>query len=71
MLILNLKVEDSIFIGEDIEIKLTAIRKQFNGHTLLYEKAVIGVEAPKHIPIVRSELQRSEPSPYLGGIADG
>ncbi len=47
MLVLSRKLGESIAIGEDIEIKVISI-----------EKGVVklGVEAPKRVSIVRSEL---------------
>jgi len=47
MLVLSRKLDESIVIGEDIEVKIISI-----------EKGVVklGIEAPKSISIVRSEL---------------
>ena len=48
MLCLSRKVEESILIGNDIEIKI--LRVKSNG------EIVLGINAPKSIPIIRKEL---------------
>ncbi len=47
MLILNRKVDQSIWIGKDIKITLTEIRGN---------QVRIGIEAPKGVKILREEL---------------
>lgn len=48
MLILTRRVNESILIGDDIEVKVTG----------MYGNQVrIAVQAPKHIPIHRNELR--------------
>lgn len=47
MLILNRKVDQSIWIGKDIKITLTEIRGS---------QVRIGIEAPKGVKILREEL---------------
>jgi carbon storage regulator len=47
MLVLSRRVDESVIIGDDIEIKIVAI----NG-----DKVRLGIEAPKNIPIHRREV---------------
>ncbi len=49
MLVLTRRVGESIRIGEDIEIVITAVDQN---------KVKIGVRSPRHIPIYREELYR-------------
>lgn len=51
MLVLTRKVSERIVIGDDIVIVVRKIRGN---------KVVIGVEAPKKMPVVRSELPPKE-----------
>ena len=48
MLILTCKVDDSIMVGDNIEIKLMSIG---NG-----QKARIGIQAPREIPVHRMKI---------------
>lgn len=52
MLVLSRKRGESILIGENVSIKILDIR----GNTIR-----IGIEAPKDIPISRSELLENPP----------
>ena len=47
MLILTRKIGESILIGENIEITITAIDQN---------KVRIGIKSPSHVPIYREEL---------------
>jgi len=51
MLVLQRKVDQSILIGEEEEIKIKIIR--INGAFV-----TIGIEAPRKIPIIREELKK-------------
>ncbi len=47
MLVLSRKKDESIIIGDNIEIKVVDIK----------EKVVkLGIKAPKHVPVYRSEI---------------
>jgi len=47
MLVLTRKVGESIRIGDDIEIVVTAIDQN---------KVKIGIQSPRHVPVYREEL---------------
>jgi carbon storage regulator len=47
MLVLTRKVGESIRIGDDIEVLVTAVDKG---------KVKIGIRSPRHIPVYREEL---------------
>jgi carbon storage regulator len=49
MLILTRKTGESILIGDDIEVTITAIDQN---------KVRVGIKSPAHIPIYREELYR-------------
>lgn len=49
MLILTRKVGESIRIGDDIEVLVTAVDQN---------KVKIGIRSPRHIPVYREELYR-------------
>ncbi len=48
MLILNRKPEESICINGDVEVKIIKVRG---------DKVTLGIDAPKHIPVHRKEIQ--------------
>ena len=48
MLVLSRKPLDSILIGDDIKITIVRIDRN---------QVRIGIEAPKHIPVLREELR--------------
>jgi len=48
MLVLSRKAGESIFLGNDIEIKVVSISK---------DKVKLGIEAPKEISVIRGELR--------------
>lgn len=50
MLILSRKLGESLFINEDIEIKIVEV---------LGEKVKIGISAPREVRILRSELRQT------------
>jgi carbon storage regulator len=47
MLVLSRKVEESIMIGQDVEITVVEIRG---------DKVRLGIEAPKDVPVHRREV---------------
>jgi carbon storage regulator len=49
MLILTRKQNESIIIGEDIEVKILGI-------DIINEKVFVGIKAPREINIVRNEI---------------
>ncbi len=48
MLVLSRKIGESVFIGNDIEVKIVSISK---------DKVKLGFEAPKDILLIRGELR--------------
>ena len=61
MLVLTRKSNQSIMIGNDIEVSVLSI---------MGEKVRIGIQAPRDIPVFRKEvyleIQQEEPSPSNG-----
>ena len=49
MLTINRRTHESIYIGNDAEVKVTLLKSDCHQVTL-------GINAPKHIPIRREEL---------------
>jgi len=49
MLVLSRKLNESVLIGNDIEVRVT----RFDGDTVK-----LGIEAPRHLTIYRSEIYR-------------
>ena len=62
MLVLTRKSNQSIMIGDDIEVSVLAI---------MGEKVRIGIEAPRKVPVFRKEvyleIQQEEASPPANG----
>ena len=48
MLILTRKKDESIFVGDDVEIMIVEIRG---------DKVRLGIQAPKDVPVHRSEIK--------------
>ena len=70
MLVLTRKSNQSIMIGDDIEISVLAI---------MGEKVRIGIEAPRSVPVFRREVyveiqedqDATEPSASVNGASSG
>lgn len=63
MLVLTRKLMERLYIGEDICITLVRIE---GGQVRL------GIDAPRHVPVVRSELVEGQPGPataHVGGVS--
>lgn len=60
MLVLTRKLREQIFIGDDITITICRLGNN---------QVRLGIEAPSHVPIVRSEL-RPKPSQHKPGEID-
>jgi len=56
MLLISRKIEESITIGGNIEIKVLDVFALDNSGTKKSKVASIGIEAPKEIRILRKEL---------------
>jgi carbon storage regulator len=62
MLVLSRRKEESIMIGDDIEVKIVGIRGR---------NVRLGIEAPGRISVHRREVYvRMARSPQVSGIAD-
>jgi carbon storage regulator len=59
MLILSRKLNESIMIGDDIEIRIARIENDI---------VKIGIEAPRHLPIYRNEIYRQIKETNLGAV---
>ena len=63
MLVLSRHKEESIMIGDNIEVKIVGIHGR---------NVRLGIEAPEHIPIHRREVHlRAAQNPQTSGIAHG
>jgi carbon storage regulator len=56
MLVLSRKVGESILIGDDVEITIVEIRGN---------KIRLGIEAPRDVTVIRSELEGPHDAPPL------
>ncbi len=59
MLVLSRKLEQSIFIGEEIEVKIVDVR----GDTVR-----LGIVAPRSIPVIRDNTINKEPKKRLSAV---
>ena len=59
MLILSRRANESIMIGDDIEIRISRID---------HDTVRIGIEAPRHLPIYRDELYRTMKDSNLAAV---
>jgi len=62
MLVLTRKSNQSIMIGDDIEVSVLAI---------LGEKVRIGIQAPRDVPVFRKEVYLEIQQERLGGAKGG
>ncbi len=60
MLVLSRNKEQSIFIGEEIEVKIVDVRG---------DKVRLGIVAPKNVPVLRDDTIIKEPK-VLAGIGN-
>lgn len=61
MLVLTRKPNQSIMIGDEIEVSVLAI---------MGEKVRIGIQAPRHVPVFRTEVYLEIQDERLAGAGD-
>lgn len=61
MLVLTRKANQSIMIGDDVEISVLAI---------MGEKVRIGIQAPRDVPVFRTEVYLEIRQERLGAVGD-
>jgi carbon storage regulator len=62
MLVLTRKSNQSIMIGDDIEVTVLSI---------MGEKVRIGIQAPREVPVFRTEVYLEIKEEQRGGVEDG
>jgi carbon storage regulator len=66
MLVLTRKSNQSIMIGDDVEVSVLSV---------MGEKVRIGIQAPQEIPVFRKEIyleiHRDDGTPVEGAVVDG
>lgn len=59
MLVLSRSKEQSVFIGEEIEVKIVDVRG---------DKVRLGIVAPRNIPVLRDDTINKEPKKRLSAV---
>ena len=62
MLVLTRKSNQSIMIGDDVEVTVLSI---------MGEKVRIGIQAPREVPVFRTEVYLEIKEEQRGGVEDG
>ena len=62
MLVLTRKTNQSIMIGDDIEVSVLAVSR---------DKIRLGITAPREVPVFRKEVYLSIKGEEMGGEGDG
>jgi len=62
MLVLTRKTNQSIMIGDDIEVSVLAVSR---------DKIRLGITAPRDVPVFRKEVYLSIKGEEMGGEGDG
>lgn len=60
MLVLTRKIDERIYIGDDIVVMVTCIKPGMHGSP---GSVRIGIDAPDHVNVVRAELVDTPPRP--------